>query len=406
MFKLAVILACALVFVAGCNTVPRDSAKSAQAQPEWGAFPTNERPVQVVVTDPPPIAPPPSFAPPPTNVIAVVPSPSPPITNPPPPSAPEATWLALDRWAKDRSLGNLRRTALPSGQSFALPIGPGLLTLQPGSLSASWDGLEFRLGFPPRLIEGQLFVHALDLRKNLEPLLRPETPRALLGKVIVLDPGHGGADPGTYSRADGRHEKTFTLDWALRTARLLEAKGWRVLLTRTNDSTVSLADRVAFAEQHHADLFLSLHFNSSVTNGLGRGGVETYCLTPSGMPSSLTRGGEDNPAQTFPNNAFDEPNFRLGLQVHRALLKATGGPDRGVRRARFLGVLQGQNRPAVLVEGGYLSNPGEARRIGETAYRQKLAAAIAAVIGGETVAAAPPASPPPPISTLERTLGR
>jgi N-acetylmuramoyl-L-alanine amidase len=95
------------------------------------------------------------------------------------------------------------------------------------------------------------------------------------------------------------------------------------------------------------------------------------------MSSSLTRGYEDDPRQSFPNNAFDEQNLALAVRLHRALLGVNGGEDRGVRRARFQAVLRGQNRPAVLIEGGYLSNPAEARRIGDPAYRQKLAEAIA-----------------------------
>ena len=68
------------------------------------------------------------------------------------------------------------------------------------------------------------------------------------------------------------------------------------------------------------------------------------------------------------------------VDFHRRLLAATGAADRGVKRARFMGVLRGQNRPAILVEGGYLSNPEEARKIGTPAYRQKLAEAVASAL--------------------------
>jgi N-acetylmuramoyl-L-alanine amidase len=95
------------------------------------------------------------------------------------------------------------------------------------------------------------------------------------------------------------------------------------------------------------------------------------------MPSSLTRGYEDDPRQTFPNNTFDAENLRYAVRLQRALLPVTGKNDRGVRHARFLGVLRTQNRPAVLVEGGYLSNPAEAKKIGDPAYRQQLAEAVA-----------------------------
>ena len=95
------------------------------------------------------------------------------------------------------------------------------------------------------------------------------------------------------------------------------------------------------------------------------------------MPSHLTRTYEDDVRQAFPNNKFDEQNLQAAVRLHRVLLQASGAQDRGVRRARFMTVLRGQNRPAVLVEGGYLSNPIEAQRIASASYRQILAEAVA-----------------------------
>jgi N-acetylmuramoyl-L-alanine amidase len=98
------------------------------------------------------------------------------------------------------------------------------------------------------------------------------------------------------------------------------------------------------------------------------------------MPSSLTREWDDDPTLVFPNNAFDAQNLRYAVKIHRVVLESTGLADRGVRRARFMGVLRGQNRPAVLLEGGYLSNPAEARRIASPEFRQKLAEAVASAL--------------------------
>jgi len=274
-------------------------------------------------------------------------------------------------------LGAVRRLSASPLESFGVPTPSGALTVSIGSQSADWDGLELRLGFAPMMVDGQVFVHALDLRKNFEPLLRGAATPTNTNRVIMIDPGHGGSNTGTRSAVDGRFEKQFTLDWAQQLESLLATNGWRVFLTRTNDADVSLDDRVAVADAHHADLFLSLHFNSPGRGGSDQAGLETYCLTPQHMASSLTRGYEDDPRQWFPNNAFDEPNIQLAVRLHGALLKVNGNADRGVRRARFLKVLQGQNRPAVLIEGGYLSNPREARRIGDAAYREKLAEAVA-----------------------------
>ena len=195
-------------------------------------------------------------------------------------------------------------------------------------------------------------------------------------RVIVIDPGHGGINAGTICTYDGHAEKEFTLDWARRLVPLLTSNGWTVYLTRTSDVDVSLSNRVAFAESHHADLFVSLHFNSAAPDKK-QSGLETYCLTPQGMPSTLTRGNPDFWSQWFPNNGFDEENFQLAIRLHSAVLHASGEEDRGVRRARFMGVLHGNHHPAILIEGGFLSNLHEANRIESGPFRQKLAEAVA-----------------------------
>jgi N-acetylmuramoyl-L-alanine amidase len=93
------------------------------------------------------------------------------------------------------------------------------------------------------------------------------------------------------------------------------------------------------------------------------------------------------------NNAFDVANLQWAVRIHQTLLRTMGLADRGVRRARFMTVLRGQRRPAVLVEGGYLSNPAEAARIVQPAFRQRLAEALAAALnharGGEFATAKP-----------------
>ena len=248
-------------------------------------------------------------------------------------------------------------------------------------LHANFNGVQFRLGFAPQMIGGQPFVHSLDLAKTVEPLQHlSDIPAGFGGAVILLDPGHGGPDAGAASVLRGHSEKDFALDWALRLRSLLVAQGWQVHLTRTNDVEVPVALRAQMAESLRASLFVSLHLNSAGANRT-ESGVETYCLTPARMPSSLTRGYPDDLRASFPNNLFDVQNLQLAVRVHRALTSIPGTTDRGVRRARFLGVLRPQQRPAILVEGGYLSQPAEARLIATTAHRQKLAEAVARGIG-------------------------
>jgi N-acetylmuramoyl-L-alanine amidase len=285
----------------------------------------------------------------------------------------EASWLALDRWCEDNQRAlPIRLTGTPP--SYSLNASNGSLVLRSGTTSAFWSGSEVRLGFAPQFMDGHLYVHGLDLEKTIDPLINEWAPPSKTSRpVIVIDPGHGGGDPGTRAAATHSFEKDLTLDWALRLAPLLTANGWQVFLTRTNDSGLALSNRVAFADAHRADLFISLHFNSSAEGT--QQGLETYCLTPAGMQSAITRG-EDDLLASFPNNAFDSQNLALAYRVHAALLHTTATHDRGVRRARFPAVLRNQNRPAILVEGGYISNPEEAARIASPAHRQKLAEAI------------------------------
>lgn len=315
-------------------------------------------------------------------------TPHPTVTQTPSPSLPSQktpapivefheTWVPLSRWCKANNLTEPNRLAVVPLPAYGLNTSNGALVLRGGSQIANWNGVELRLGFAPQMIDNQIFVNALDLKKTVQPLLSTGTLfPARTNRIIVIDPGHGGENAGAKSVLGNRYEKEFTLDWARRLSSLLSAKGWQVYLTRANDSDLALSNRVALAEQRRADLFVSLHFNSAAPNE-DQAGLETYCLTPSGMPSSLTRGFEDNSALAFPNNSFDAENLQLACSVHRALLRVNGNHDRGVRRARFPGVLRGQQRPAILVEGGYLSNPREARLIAEPGYRQKLAEAVA-----------------------------
>jgi len=293
------------------------------------------------------------------------------------PVRPVTTWVSLDNWAAQHGVGKPHLLSNQPVTTYAVGSSNGVMVLAIGSREAAWNGIEIHLGFGPQIIDGQIFLYGPDLQKNLEPLLC-DPPLALpwTNGIIVIDPGHGGMNSGTHSILDGRFEKEFTLDWALRLAPLLAQEGWQVFLTRTSDVDDSLSNRVAFAEAHHANLFMSLHFNSLAPDK-NPSGIETYCVTPTGMPSTMTRGYGDYWSDNFPNNAFDAQNLQLAVRLQGALLRATGMEDRGVCRARFIGVLHGQHRPAVLIESGFLSNPGDARQIETPAFRQKLAQAVA-----------------------------
>ena len=126
---------------------------------------------------------------------------------------------------------------------------------------------------------------------------------------------------------------------------LLEQEGWTVFLTRTNDAEITLPDRIASAGAHHADIFISLHFNSAAPD-TQQAGLETYCLTPTGMPSNLTRGYDLIPfswRKNFPDNHLMTTKTcnspcACKARCFMPAVRKTGG----VRRARFMGVLSGQ----------------------------------------------------------------
>lgn len=367
------ILACLLAGLVGCSTPPHDSNPPGN----WISDEEHSGALQIeTVTEGPKVAPPPQSAPRETGK----------------PLSYADTWIPLDRFAREQALGPVAAVNESPNPIFALRSASGVFEFQANSYSAKWKGLELRLGFVPQLINGELFMHTLDLQKNVLPLVRPQAIGTSRHPAIVIDPGHGGSNLGTVSVLDQTEEKAFTLDLARRIEIFLSNRGCRVFLTRTNDSELSLSNRVSLADAAGADLFVSLHFNSAAPSQQ-QNGLETFCVTPSGMPSTLTRGYEDDQSLAFPNNVFDSENLQWAMRLHAALLQ-TGFADRGVRRARFLSVLRGQHCPAVLIEAGYLSNPEEARRIGNPDFRQRMAQAIAdALVATETAGAVSNARP-------------
>lgn len=283
-------------------------------------------------------------------------------------------WIPLRNWSDRAAAGSPQRLIADGVTSYRIVTRNGWCKLTIGSRLAQWNGTEVWLGFAPQIIHGEPHIHALDAEKTLMPLAEISVALPSAHRIIVLDPGHGGTDSGTRGARD-QSEKTYTLDWALRTERLLTNSGWKVFLTRRTDIDLPLTERIAFADRVHADLFLSLHFNSTFPQ-TQPSGIETYCLTPSGMPSTLARGFADDDRSIFPNNAFDAANLAWAFRIHRALVAQTHEHDDGVKRARFMAVLRYQNRPAVLIEGGFLSNQRDAANIGSIAYRETLARAV------------------------------
>src|SRR5580658_4540750 len=187
-----------------------------------------------------------------------------------------------------------------------------------------------------------------DARSTLDPVLSPRKSEARV-QTICLDPGHGGKDPG---KSQGlNYEKKYTLLLAQETAGLLKEKGFKVVMTRTNDEAVELSDRPQLASRRGADLFVSLHYNAAESNVHG---LEVFCLAPPGMNSSDEGGGTSNhPAET--GNAQDARNVLLAYQVQKSIIHGVPLEDLGLKRSHFE-VLRLAHVPAILIEGGFLSN--------------------------------------------------
>jgi N-acetylmuramoyl-L-alanine amidase len=186
--------------------------------------------------------------------------------------------------------------------------------------------------------------------------------------AIVVDAGHGGRDHG--ARWGGLSEKVFTLDIACKLRDRLEEAGFPVVMTRTDDRYIPLADRVAAANGGQNALLVSIHLNSSP--GVGPAGIETYYAREKVRPHPFSRIGFFLPVTQGP----DRPGEELAALVHAALYLRTGSPDRGIRGRGFY-VLRHSRCPAILVEVGFLNNPFEARLLANDAYRRRIADAIA-----------------------------
>jgi len=236
------------------------------------------------------------------------------------------------------------------------------------------DGVRHWLAFPVLEEEGRLFVSRLDLGKTIDPAFRPTLIAGFPSVMtVVLDPGHGGKDNG--ARSPYEHEKNFALDVARRVRDSLKKSGVRVLMTRNNDSFIELQNRAAFASRLSNVIFVSIHFNAADTN-LSANGFEIFCVTPRGAPSTAYEQTRIRDMVEENGNDHDLHSFALANTVYHAMLGRTDMADRGVKRARFA-VLRLAAVPAVLIEGGFLSNSGDARKIASKQWRDNYAAAIA-----------------------------
>jgi len=211
--------------------------------------------------------------------------------------------------------------------------------------------------------------------------------------VIVLDPGHGGKDPGAVSKDGRTKEKDITLQVAnlLKKRLLSTAPRVKVEMTRTEDTFLTLQERTALANSLNADLFISLHCNAD-SDSSSRG-VETFYLSKASSPRAMRMAARENgiPLATMTDlqatlldlmlTSKKSESDKLAKTVHNCMVKnlAKAAPkvrDRGIKRAPFY-VLLGAKMPAILVECAFISNGREERKLTSTKYLDSVALGIA-----------------------------
>ena len=266
-----------------------------------------------------------------------------------------------------------------------------------GSRETMINGARSWLCFP--LIEqgGKYLVSRTDVAKTIEPLVRPHrVPNAGNVQTVVLDPGHGGYDKGQVSRYG--YEKDFALDVARKLRPLLQAKGLRVIMTREGDYFVPLEVRAQIANAARNSIFVSIHFNAT-NDDPNATGFEIFSFTPRGAPSTSDSAVASSSVNMQPGSEVDAQSMALSTCIYHSILGHIPEYDRGIKRARFA-VLRLTKVPAVLIEGGFLTERGECKLISNKDWRGKLAAAIG--VGIENYRALGKKQPPMLIADYRR----
>jgi len=296
-------------------------------------------------------------------------------------------YLSVDNISK---FYGLPAEVVPSGAKIQTDTTDHPLEFVGGSREAIINGARSWLCFPVIEQEGKSLVSRTDVAKTIEPLVRPHrVPDVGKVQTVVLDPGHGGHDKGQMSRYGA--EKDFALDVARKLRPILLAKGLRVIMTREGDYFVPLEVRAKIANAARNSIFVSIHFNAT-NDDPNATGFEIFSFTPRGAPSTSDGSVTASSVNMQPGSSVDAQSLALSACIYHSLLGQLREYDRGIKRARFA-VLRLTKVPAVLIEGGFLTERGESKLISNKDWRAKLAGAIG--IGIENYQALPIKKQPP-----------
>jgi N-acetylmuramoyl-L-alanine amidase len=279
-------------------------------------------------------------------------------------------YLSVDNISK---FYGLPAEVVPSGSRIQSETANHPLEFVSGSREAMINGARSWLCFPVIEQGGNFLVSRTDLAKTIEPLVRPHRlPNVGKVQTVVLDPGHGGYDKGQVCR--NGCEKDFALDVARKLRPILQAKGLRVIMTREGDYFVPLEVRAKIANSARNSIFVSIHFNGT-NDDPNATGFEIFSFTPRGAPSTSDMNVTASAVNMQPGSSTDAESLALSACIYHSLLGHIPEYDRGIKRARFA-VLRLTKVPAVLIEGGFLTDHGESKLISSKDWRGKLAAAI------------------------------
>lgn len=275
-----------------------------------------------------------------------------------------------------------------------------------GSAYYSYKIDSYNMQYPLKRISGDYYLplefftahlpmHFPNDNQFQDSVLRIKKPVDHSVQVIVLDPGHGGKDPGAVGKKMKVKEKDVNLSVALKLKQMLEQElGVRVLMTRQDDRFVSLGDRTRFANENNADLFVSIHANAS-KNPASKGTETYYLATAMTSDARAVEALENQVVELYEGGAsarskYDDLDFilsdlsqtehlessnELAGNVQQNLIAGTQAYDRGVKQANFY-VLRGAFMPSILIELGFLSNQDEERILINEEYQIRLARTI------------------------------
>ena len=298
-------------------------------------------------------------------------------------------YLSVDNISK---FYELPAEVVPSGAKIQKETADRPLEFVSGSREAIIKGARSWLCFPVIEQDGKSLVTRTDVAKTIEPLVRPHrVPNVGNVQTVVLDAGHGGHDKGQVSRYGA--EKDFALDVARKLRTILQAKGLKVIMTREGDYFVPLEVRAKIANSAPNSIFVSVHFNAT-NDDPNATGFEIFSFTPRGAPSTSDTNVNARSFNMQPGSSVDAQSVALSACIYHSLLGHLPEYDRGIKRARFA-VLRLTKVPAVLIEGGFLTERGESKLISNKDWRAKLAGAIG--IGIENYQALPIKKQPPMI---------